>query len=136
MNTLLILFFVSLLGISFMVGRKVKLLRRGALEVNGEFPWRVPETHEVRRITVRSLKRYGYVILVISIRSYIKSSDFIKEKYGKLKYRIISNIDKRMHKGVVSEEAKEPSKFLKMVSEYKNKVKEIKDRIREQERTK
>lgn len=136
MNTLLILFFVSLLGISFMVGRKVKLLRRGALEVSGEFPWRVPETHEVRRITVRSLKRYGYVILVISIRSYIKSSDFIKEKYGKLKYRIISNIDKRMNKGVVSEEAKEPSKFLKMVSEYKNKVKEIKDRIREQERTK
>lgn len=136
MNTLLILFFVSLLGISFMVGRKVKLLRKGALDVNGEFPWKVPETHEVRRITVRSLKRYGYVILVITIRSYIKSSDFIKGKYDVLKDRVINSINKRMNKEGVTEESKEPSKFLKMVSEYKNKVREIKDRIREQERTK
>lgn len=119
-----------------MVGRKVKLLRRGALEVNGEFPWKVPETHEVRRITVRSLKRYGYVILVITIRSYIKSSDFIKGKYDVLKDRVINSINKRMNKEGVTEESKEPSKFLKMVSEYKNKVREIKDRIREQERTK
>jgi len=119
-----------------MVGRKVKLLRRGELEIAGEFPWRVPETHEVRRITVRGLKRYGYIILVITIRSYIKGSDFVKEKYAKVKDRIINNLDKRMHKGNISEENKEPSKFLKMVSEYKNKVREIKDKIREQERTK
>lgn len=118
-----------------MVGKRVKLLRKGLVTPVGEFPWRVPETHEVKHIASKNLRRYSYVILVIIIRSYIKGSDFVKNKYGKIKDKVADNIDKRFNKSN-NGEPKEASRFLKMISEYKDKVKEIKQKIREEEKTK
>lgn len=115
-----------------MIGRRVKLLRKGLITPLGEFPWKIPETHEVKHVASKNLRKYGYIILVILIRSYIKSSNYLKDRYGKVKTKVIENIDKRFNKNDTGE-PKEASRFLKMVSEYKDKVKEIKQKIKEEE---
>lgn len=135
MNIFLILFLISLLGILFILRRKTVMLRKGVITPEGEFPWKVPETEEVKYLASKNLRKIGYIVLVIIIHAYLKSSDLIKESYHGVRNKLKKIINKRNLKPE-NRENKEVSGFLKMVSEYKEKVRKIKNKIREEENLK
>ncbi len=132
MYILLILFFVSLSGITFMIGRKFFLIQNGVILNQTEDTF-IPHHFfdEWKHSTVKNFKKYGYAGLVGSIRIYFRINNVLKNKYEELKFKIKNTYNK---KNVVENETKrEVSKFLKMVSEYKSKVKKIKEMVKEEE---
>lgn len=133
MNSLpLILFFASFLGIALLIGRKVFALRGAGIENIGEIPFEVPDLQEIKIISSKKARRLGYVVLVISIRGYIRTSILLK-KVGKNIYESAKNRLERNRFTKNPEEQREVSKFLKGISEYKEKIKRIKHRIIEEE---
>lgn len=134
----LILFFLSLAGIIFMIGKKLILLKEGQLTVRENFEIEVPNFQEVKYIAVKNTKKHGYIILVESIRFSIKSSSFLKHVFKKLTNKINSIIKKYILKKEKEEEIKvrEVSGFLKMISDYKQKIRKIKHQIKEEEKMK
>jgi len=128
----LILFFGSLLGIIFMIGRKLILLQNGAVFPKEEVFWETRHLEKLKHSTVKNIKKHSYAGLVGTIRFYVRFSSFLKNKYQEVKIKI-----KNIHSGRAesdSPEKREISKFLRMVSEYKNKIKEIKHKIKEEEK--
>ena|SRR3989344_8829845 len=135
MYILLILFFISLLGIVFMIGRKLVLIqnRQSLNEIPAEEDRQFeihPYIKEVKYITIKNIKKYGHISLVETLRFYIRSSNFLKNKYEEIK---IKNIQYRNRLASDLPE-KQVSKFLKMISDYKHKIREIKHKIHEEER--
>ena len=131
MYFLLILFFTSLLGIIFMIGKKLVLLKNGQILSREETFLKAPYLEEWKHLTVKNIKKHGYTGLVATIRLYVRSSNLLKNKYQEVKIRI-KNVRKKSQNGGLSEK-KEASKFLKMISEYKHKIREIKHKIHEEE---
>ncbi len=134
MNILLTLFILSLLSITVMIGKKVTQIRKGAIvtEVDEEILFEIPYIEEVRAITERGVRKYGYMALVITIRAYFRSANLVKHTYKISKRKIKDAITKRMNREV--EIDPESSKFLNTISEYKDKIQNIKHRIREEEK--
>ena len=132
MTFVLILFFVSLAGIALMIGKRVSLIRSGALEVHHDSPL-LPDIQEVRFIIVRSAKRYSFIIIEIILRTSIKSSMAIKKRTTELFHAVKNKVTKHLPEKPATEK-KEVSGFLKTVSEYKHKIKKLKNRIIEEER--
>lgn len=134
MYILLILFFVSLLGITFMIGRKLLMLQSGKIEMvnQGEEVFGTPYfLEEWKHSTIKNTKRYGYIALVETIRFYFRLNNFLKSKYQEIKAKAKGLYEKRQ--SIEDIEKREVSKFLKMVSEYKSKIRKIKDRVKEEE---
>lgn len=130
MSALLVIFFISLLGIIVMVWRKISRKEELINEENvSDMLIDMPYVDEIKYMTAKKLKKYGYVVLLSSIRLSMKSTKAVKKAGNE-----IGEIVKRtLLKNKNSEDPKEVSKFLQMVSEYKNKIKHIKKRIREEE---
>ncbi len=127
---LAILFFISLIGITVMVGRKLFLLKEGQNQHGEEFSFDVLEFIDIKYALLRNIKRYGYKALVVIIRLSIKSSKILKQAGHQIK----NQTDKILMRFVKREEKeKKVSNFLKMVSEYKHKIKRIKHQIKEEE---
>ncbi len=136
MDTLLILFFASIIGISFMVGRKLSLIRRGQLQVNhsgDEFLYDMPGFHEIKKTASKSSRKLGYIALFLIIKSYLLSTSFLKRKYGTLKKHATKIKSKYVKTSSTETTTKEASKFLKMISEYKKKINRIKHKIKKEE---
>jgi hypothetical protein len=138
MYTLFILFFASLVGIIIMVTRKLAYVRRaqilGREDVLHPFD---PEIEKIKHLAKRSAKEYGHIALVATIRLYIKSANFLKQKSTETKSKIKDLINKRKNDGIDSSEIiQEDNKFLKKVSEYKQKIREIKHKITKEEEKK
>ena len=135
MSLILILFFVSLSGIIIMIGRKLVLLRNGQSfsedSGNGRVLFEVPYIREIRHVTIKNLKKYGHVSLVMTLRFYIRSNNFLKNKYEETKIRIRKMTKKGPDVSLQIEV--EENKFLKMISDYKHKIREIKKKINEEE---
>ena len=132
MYPLLILFSASLLGIMIMIGRKFVLLKNGqVLTKEEEILLESPFLKECRRFTVKNVKKYGQVSLVVILRFYIRSMNSLKNKYEKIKIGV-KNIAKKRNDGHLPEKI-EVSKFLKIISEYKRKIREIKHQIKKEE---
>ena len=125
---LLILFFGSLLGIIFMIGRKLVIIQGNSEIVNIKED---PYLEEWKHTTVKNIKKYSYLLLVAIIRTYVHSSNFIKLKYQELKIKIKEKFGKNKED---AETKKEASKFLKMISEYKHKIRKIRRQIKEEEK--
>jgi len=137
MYIILILFFTSLLGIVFVFGRKLSLVR-GGMVANGEhFHPFIPDFLKVKYLAKRGLKKYGYLLLVTTLRFYFRIANLIKYQYQKMKTQIKETILKHTadHTGNATKE-REVSGFLKMISEYKYKIRNIKHKIREEEKIK
>ena len=81
---------------------------------------------------LRGAKKFSYIVLVVLIRVYVKFSNFVKAKYAALKDRW-KKIQIKRNGGVEVTTEQEPNKFLKMVGEYKKKIRYIKHRIKEEE---
>ena len=116
-----------------MIGRKLGLLRRGEGIEQNLAMIEMPFLKEVKSITFKNIKRYGYIILVGAIRLYVRSENFLKLKLEELKAKA-KEIRQKNGNGGETNEVQEASKFLKMVSDYKHKIRKIKHRIHEEEK--
>jgi hypothetical protein len=132
MAIILTLLFLSVAGIIFMIGNKLIMLQEGKVVTQDAFPFRIPEAHELRKITKKSTRKYGFIALVIILRLYVLASHFLKVQFTKLGKFLSRKINKILA-GKHKDEPKEVSAFLKRMSDYKNKVRQIKDKIKEQE---
>jgi hypothetical protein len=134
MTFILILFFASLFSIAFMIGRKLIMLQNGQIQIlnKEEASAKTPYFEELKYVTVKKLKVAGHKSLVETIRFYIKSSNLLKNKYQDVKMRVKS-ISK---KDIREAEKKEISKFLKVISEYKRKIRKIKEKVKKEENLK
>lgn len=130
MYLLLILFFGSLLVISFMIGRKVWMLQSGHIFHKDE-AFLKNYLEELKHLAAKNIKKYGYAGLVTAIRLHIRSKKMASNKYQEIKIKINSMRSKKAKAG--AEEKQEISKFLKIISEYKHKIREIKHKINEEE---
>ena len=135
MYIVLILFFLSLAGIIYMLGSKLILLKDGQITPQAEnFPIEVPNLEKVKYVVIKKAKKHSYLILVESIRFSIRSSNFLKRIFRKFKFKINQLYKKYILKKKLETNPKEVSSFLKMVSSYKQKIKEIKHQINEEEK--
>jgi predicted tellurium resistance membrane protein TerC len=132
MAIILILLFLSLSGIIFMIGSKLILLKEGKAVTQENFPIQIPNPHELKHIVNKKSKKYGFIALVISIRLYVIASHFLKVQFKKFGAFLTKKMNK-MLAGKHPEEPKEVSAFLQRMSDYKKKVKRIKDKIKEEE---
>jgi hypothetical protein len=136
MLTVLILFFGSLVCIVAMIWRKMSLVREIQSNETERFLLNIdiPDLEEIKHITVRRIKSYGYNVLVTTMRIYIVSSHFLrktsKELYRKAKNKLNRNANRPT--GELGEKH-EVSGFLKRISEYKEKIRTIKHRIKKEE---
>ena len=136
MYFLLILFFGSLLSITFMIGRKLALVQSGQIPSetypeNRDSFLKAQYFEELKHSAIQIIKKQGYNGLVATIRFYFRLKNFLKKKYKDLKIKI-ENIRLKNSNNIANEK-KEVSKFLKMISEYKQKIRVIKHRIKEEE---
>jgi hypothetical protein len=134
MYLLLIFFSISLAGIVIMISRELVLIKNGHISKTEHLHPFVPELLKIKQLTIKGIKKTSYVLIFISIKSYLLSSKFIKEK-SKL---IAQKIEKRFKKDIqnFSEEMiekKEVSKYLKIISEYRQKIRQMKHKIKEEE---
>ena len=129
MTAILIMFFISLAGISVMIGRKLILLKKGQIENTEKILFKIPNLEEAKYFTVKNAKKYGYLTLVLILRFSIQFSNFLKRKHKEIKIKTEGIINKYF-----PQKEKEVSKFLKMVLDYKNKIAKIRDKIIEEEK--
>lgn len=129
MYILLILFFTSLFFITFMIGRKLVMLEHQQILNHEEVLFELPFLKQIRHLTVKSVKKHGYTLLVATVRFYIRTINFLKYKYEEIKIKV-KNRSKKNHP---NSEKREISKFLKIMGEYKQKIREIKHKIKKEE---
>jgi len=130
----LILFFLSLAGIIIMVWRELILVKNGLVgKTQHSHPF-VPDLQKIKYLASRGTKKLSYVTLFVTLRFFIKSSNFIKIKSIVFIREIKSKLKKfRKNTSDETAEKKEVSKYLKIISEYRQKIRKIKHRIKEEE---
>jgi len=128
--TIIALFFASLAAIAFMIGRKLALINNGKVVVE-ERVMLAPFLYfkEFKYHLVKNLRKYGHITLIALIRSYIKLTNFLKKTYQELE----ENITRWIRETHIKGERKEISKFLKVIGDYKQKIRDIKHKIKEEE---
>ena len=132
MYFLLTLFLASLIGITIMIGRKLTLIKNGHI-IEGYHPHPfIPDMHRIKYLLIKGVKKFLYTLLFVTIRSYFRLSNFIKNKYNETKIKIKEKFDKS-HLAPHLPERQEVNKFLKVISDYKHKISEIKHKIKEEE---
>ena len=132
MYWLVIIFFAALLAIIVMIGRKLMLLRSGEINVThaGEFI-ESEYIDEIKDATIQNIKKHSYTGVVVMVRLYVKFTNFLKSQWENLKTRVDNAYEKFL--STESGETREVSKFLKMVSDYKRKLREIKHKVKKEE---
>ena len=133
MTVFLILFFISLAGVAVMLGRRLMLLRAGAMEVNKELGPLLPDWEKVRELAERHAKRYGYLATVAVIRFYVRSSNVAKARSKEIAGKLMNLLSKNKNGNGEGAVPQEPNKFLKKVLEYKAKIRHLKHKIKEEE---
>jgi len=130
----LIFFFLSLAGIVIMVWRELVLVRNGQVIATRHSHPFVPDLQKIKHLTFKNGKKFGYVVVFVTLRFFIKSSNFIKTKSIVLT-KEINNKLKKLRNNASDEimEKREVSKYLKLISEYQQKIREMKNRIKEEE---
>ena len=129
MYFLLILFFGSLLSITFMIGRKLIILQGGQVTHGSEAVLSASYLEELKQTTVKNIRKYSYFGLVSVIRFYFRFSNLLKKRYEEARVKVKNLRGKKL----TNEEKREVSGFLKMISEYKHKIRKIKSQIKEEE---
>ena len=126
---LLILFFASLLSIIIMMGKKLAVLKNEQILNQEEILFEIPYLKEIKHITIKNVRKHGYAGLVTALRFYIRFTNFLKDKYKEIKVKIENKSNENHANG----EKKEISKFLKIIGDYKNKIRDIKHKIKREE---
>lgn len=110
-----------------MIAKKLVLVRNGSIiHQENQLSRVIPDLQTLKYIIYKKTKNGGYVMTVAVLRFYVNSNNLLKNLYEKTKTKI-ENL-KRNDKI----ENKEASKFLKMISDYKYKIRNIKRQIEEE----
>lgn len=128
-NLLLILFFASLISIIVMIGRRLVLLKKEGVTVEEKITFEVPNLEKFKYHTIAGIKKCERIALVEILRLYLKGTNFLKNKYQVLKIKIQS-FRKVRH---LESQKKEISKFLKVIGDYKRRIREITHKIKREE---
>ena len=130
----LISFSLSLIGIIAMIWHELVLIRNGKVVAAQHIHPFVPDLQKIKHLTFKNTKKFGYLALFLTLRFFIKSSNFIKTKSVILVKTIKNKITKnRDYLADEIAEKKEVSKYLKIISEYRHKIRQMKHRIKEEE---
>ena len=113
-----------------MIERKLILLKKGHLTTGDKFPIEIIDSKDVKAVVRKKVRIFIHIALIIIFRVYIRGTNILKEYYQKFKNFIMIYVFRDKRDG----ENREVSGFLKMMSEYKQKVRKIKHRIHEEER--
>src|SRR6185295_5924949 len=113
---------ISLIGILVMIGRKWAVIQNGDFVAPEHFHPLVPDLQKIKKRALIQLKKYGHMSLVAILRFHIRSSNLVKNKYEEVKVKVKS----RRKETAASMGKKEISKFLNAISDYKQKIREIK----------
>ena len=97
MPILISLFSISLIIISILFSRKLILVRNGNFLENIREDG-APLLEELRDITLKKIKKYGYLTLVTSIRLYFRTINTTKAKYKEIKDRL--RIGNKVQQGI------------------------------------
>ena len=128
----LTLFFTSLLGIMFMIGRKVRMVRAiGIMEKEFENPF-ISDLQKIKSLSIIGVKKLGHMGVVSILRLQVKTTNFLKNKFNEMIDKVRELNYKNELDGSVKEKV-EISKFLSVISEYKKKIRDIKYKIHEEE---
>jgi acetyl-CoA carboxylase beta subunit len=115
-----------------MIGRKLSFIDISRQKnIENIFKNKEIDLNKIKIITIKNTKKIGLVILVLTLRFSIKTSYLIKNGYKITKNKINIIIDKNLQKKENKE--KEVSNFLKMVSGYKDRIRKIRHKIKEEE---
>jgi hypothetical protein len=117
-----------------MIGRKLAVVRNGqTIRIQHTHPF-VPELQKIKNLTLKNIKKIGYVTIFVTFRFFIKSSNLVKTRSNmyvkELKNRFKGN-KKASSEEII--EGKEVSKYLKIISEYQKKIRKIRHMIKEEE---
>jgi hypothetical protein len=112
-----------------MIGRKLVMLPNGQVLERDEAFLKISSLEELKHITIKNIKKHGYTGLVATIRFYIRGTNLLKNKYQEVKIKIKNISGKKLSE----DETREVNGFLKMISEYKHKIRKIKHKIKEEE---
>ncbi len=112
-----------------MIGKRLAVLRHDQILDHEEVLFELPYLKEVKHVTIANIKKHGDALLIATIRFYVRKTNFFKNKYEEIKSKIRNrDIDSR-----VNSQKKEISKFLKIITDYKQKIREIKHKIKKEE---
>ena len=133
----LILFFISLIAITIMISRKLLLLSNieghhhnsylGEVLISDMFDF-----DKLKKLTFKNGKKIGHATIWITLRIYIISSNFVNKKRKEIVVKVKNRLNRNRHNSI-TEEKKEVSKYIKMISEYRQKIRKIKHKIKEEE---
>lgn len=116
-----------------MIGRELVLVRNGQVAaVEHSHPF-VGDLQKIKDLTYKNTKKLGYVVLFITFRFFIKSSNFMKTKSIIVIEKIKDKIKKKNNTLTNKTTEKEVSKYLEVISEYRQKIRRIKHIIKEEE---
>ncbi len=128
----LILFLLSFLGIIIMISLKLTLVRNGQIaKVQNIHPFE-NDLEKIKHSTFKNTKKFGYMALFVTLKFFIKSSNFIKIK-SKIFAEELKNKFNKNKNGDETTGKKEVSKYLKTISEYREKIRKMKHKIKEEE---
>lgn len=108
-------------------------LETNTIKLHRKQLFHLPDLHEIKEKTKRKSKIYGYLLLVTTIKLYIKGNNLAKQNYRKIKNKIKKTIQKYNPRKKTVMENKEISKFFQKISNYKKQLHEIKEQIEKEE---
>ncbi|MBP6060689.1 MAG: hypothetical protein KA515_01640 [Candidatus Pacebacteria bacterium] len=116
-----------------MIWQKLAMVRNGLIVIEENLPHPfVPDIHKLRHITFKGFKGFLGIILVVTLRVYVKSLNFFKNIYRKLKIAILNfSQSNRNNDSLLKQET---NKFLRVIAEYKHKISRMKHSIIEEEK--
>ncbi|MEK7128398.1 MAG: hypothetical protein AAB933_02460 [Patescibacteria group bacterium] len=115
-----------------MIGRKLVLLQNGHTAENNnaeEISFSIHHLQKIKHLVVTNTKKWEHIVLVQILRLYVRGISFLKNQYNAAKTKI-GNLKMKQH---ANGEKKEISKFLKIVGDYKNRIRELKHKIKKEE---
>lgn len=115
-----------------MIGRKLVLIRNGYVFEERHTVLNEHYFEELKISAVRNIKKLGFIILVAAIRLYVKFSSFMQSVYQQALVKIKDMLAKKSANGEIVEIG-ETNKFLKMVGQYKRRIRKIKEKVKEEE---
>lgn len=130
-----ILFFVSLTVIILMITRKLSLLsstNKEHIHVGEILISDVIDFQKIKNSAIKNIKKILHSLVWFSLKAYILSLNFLKNKKNEFILKIKNKLGEHHHRDTNTEN-KEVSKYMQIISEYKQKIHKMKHRIKEQE---
>ena len=115
-----------------MVGRKLAATNEIQVFYREEILSKEKHLEEWKAWFVHGIKVVSISILFVSIRLYVRTLNTFKKLYANAKIFVKKTYRKRTE--LEKLEKQEASKFLKMISDYKRKIRKIKQQVAEEEK--